>query len=242
MKSTTAMFFALFIMITPACVPTETRNCDGGHGGAGAGGDGGGTASFALECAADADCDQTWSGDCAATQCIDGFCKEQHLPPDYTCSDDLGAPGQCWGGQCCFTCLADLGDKLGAVDVSDGPCMAGNADTACGFGRKLCQDCTITGEVCDRGLCVAPQCVTNDDCEDYNECTVDYCNNGKCHHPTDTQSVSCDAGEGQCVVGTCQPNACLNAEDGSSCVLCDLDGVCVGGLCAQTEPGPPHCE
>ncbi len=107
------------------------------------------------ECESDADCGRS-STDCASSACVDGVCKGWDLPPDYSCQDDMGAPGQCWGGQCCYTCIADLGSDLDKIDIFDGPCMAGNADKACGNDGQLCQDCALAGNVCEHGQCVPP--------------------------------------------------------------------------------------
>lgn len=238
---------ALLTMLLSACGDfemTSSGTCHTGGGGEGGEGTGGGEV-VGAECESDNDCDQTWANDCAKHQCVDGFCKDWHLPPDYTCSDDLGSPGQCWGGQCCFTCIADLGGKPGSIDVLDGPCMAGNADSACGASGQLCQNCEIAGKVCVDGQCVEPSCATSEtcactshlDCPQFGvECVLNACDDGECvlvnlattnELPLDPVS-GLPVGKGCSTDGTSECS--ISADCGTGLSGC-LTSSCVGGVC-----------
>lgn len=89
--------------------------------------------------------------ECRVWTCSFGKCVEEDLTPEHTCEDD-DAP--CWQGACCFTCVADNGSDLDKMDPHDGPCVSGSEDHLCGFGGGLCQDCTLTDQICVSGHCV----------------------------------------------------------------------------------------
>lgn len=89
---------------------------------------------------------------CRIFTCDYGRCVEHDLPPEHTCESEY----PCWKGSCCFTCIADSGHDVGKMDVFDGPCVAGLDDHLCGVGGVLCEDCTVQGEICVAGQCVAP--------------------------------------------------------------------------------------
>lgn len=118
------------------------------------------------ECAVDDDCDSADVHECMAITCDNGHCKVDRFAPDYACHSpdpDGAAPGMpepgeyhCYGGQCCYTCIADSGATPSKIDPSDGPCVAGTADDYCGFGGGLCANCTVQGKVCREGSCVLP--------------------------------------------------------------------------------------
>lgn len=115
------------------------------------------------DCDDDEDCyyvvPQVPTNSCAKGRCIEGRCVEEKHSPVFVCGGLLPPDekeAHCYGGQCCYTCLYDLGNVPGSIDAEDGPCAPGVFDTACGFGGGLCQDCTTTGQVCVRGECADP--------------------------------------------------------------------------------------
>lgn len=93
------------------------------------------------------------------------------------------------------------------------PLSACSSDADCG-----------DGELCDNGVCFVPECgaVGLPDCDDFNDCTVDTCNNYRCtFDPAAAAGLFCDDG-----------NFCTEGDD------CDGSGVCEGAL----NPTIPGCE
>jgi hypothetical protein len=123
------------------------------------------------ECEADPDCEvfpySTMHPECATAKCKDGRCAIEVFSPPYACSspepDASGvwqnkdsSTGQCYGGQCCFGCIVDFGSHPREIDISDGPCVAGNSDDFCGAAGQLCINCTLAGGTCVDGACAYP--------------------------------------------------------------------------------------
>ena len=126
----------------------------------------GGSCGPPTECQSDDDCSVPREHDCMSVRCREGRCETEVFAPDYTCHSpdpDGNAPSlpdsgeyHCYGGQCCYTCIADSGATPSKIDPSDGPCVAGTSDDYCGFGGGLCANCTIRGKVCREGSCILP--------------------------------------------------------------------------------------
>ncbi len=96
-----------------------------------------------------------------------------------------------------------------ACDPLQGVCSPKNLSEGgpCDADNSLCTD----GDHCQAGLCL-PGAAT--DCDDNNECTVDWCDPGSgCHHQA--LSIGCNDGD-----------------------ACTLDDLCVGGKCTGTLAKP----
>jgi hypothetical protein len=171
-------------------------------------------------------------------------------PPDAchvgSCNPDTGnceyerLPG------CCIT-VADCDDS----DLcSDDFCVTGQ----CTYVTKTCQDFnTCTADSCNpiSGECVFAQipgcCVSEDDCDDGNPCTVNTCLESVCQPPTTRVCFDADP----CTIDTCVPaeGGCVHEEVpiGVCCYNefdCDDDDPCTTNSCMSNRcqfVGIPGC-
>ncbi len=97
-------------------------------------------------------------------------------------------------------------------------------------------DYTLTVTVPDTCL---PECTTNDQCDDNNECTMDVCDTttGTCTHPI-ISGTTCDDNNLCTINDTCNENGVCEGEE----VTCDDGDPCTTGTCnpdtGQCEYGP----
>ena len=83
-----------------------------------------------------------------------------------------------------------------------------------------------------------PECETNEDCNDNNECTNDVCNEGVCEYTNVPDNTTCTGGVccgGSCTVPYCSENA--ECDDGEACTTdtCINPGTCSAD-CTNTWP------
>jgi len=77
-----------------------------------------------------------------------------------------------------------------------------------------------------------PECVSNTDCDDQNNCTDDLCEGEKClnlpNEVTCTDGDACTEGD-LCVEGNCLPGQMISCDDNNPCTgdLCGIDEGCV---------------
>lgn len=140
--------------------------------------------------------------------------------------------------------------------VSDGECVEGDGDDACGGGGDQCVACT-GDEVCADGACEAPPGCTPDSCDgccDGDTCVDDattndacgsggnacqacegeaQCSGGRCVTPCGPQTCEgCCNADGTCVAGNADE---LCGGGGSTCIACDAGTTCSGGQCIGTS-------
>jgi hypothetical protein len=144
-----------------------------------------------------------------------------------------------------FLCVCALGlvPSVGC-DVLEGDCPGGCDDmnpctydqcTLFGCGNIPVADgtsCSPSG-VCMDGVCVEPECWTNEDCDDGIACSMDFCSASyTCLHDTKFNGAYCDSGgrDSRCVAGECIEEFCDYSEcdDGNECTFnyCSAPGVC----------------
>ncbi len=172
-----------------------------------------------LECCVPADpiCDD--DNDCTAD-----MCSVTPGPPPMAMCVNSPVTGSCEDGLFCTA-----GDMC-----VDGECVAGTASP--------CEP----GETCveDQDMCIA--CEMPEDCDDMNECTQDFCEEGMCVYMNESAGTACgNAESGPCDnrdtcdgSGVCQPN---NVPNGTPCddgMFCNGDDLCLGGLCGVHEGNP----
>lgn len=163
----------LLMLLLASCEARTTYTiddalADASGGAAGSADAAGSTSSADVECSQDAECQATYplsllNVQCSTVACVAGRCRWTALPADYPCTSpdpDGSGPmltdlsvGQCYGGQCCFGCMMDTGATTSELDPSDGPCVAGNSDDACGRAGHVCVSCALTHQICVQGAC-----------------------------------------------------------------------------------------
>ncbi|RMH41246.1 MAG: carboxypeptidase regulatory-like domain-containing protein [Deltaproteobacteria bacterium] len=82
----------------------------------------------------------------------------------------------------------------------------------------------------------APECTTNADCDDGNDCSFDWCDQGSCAHEPDDQleGEPCDDGDACTTNNTCQNGVCT----GDPVDCSGLSGACATGVC---DPATGEC-
>gem|GEM_PF-5178634 len=179
-----------------------------------------------------------------------GCTRDEQCDDGNACTDDT-----CVGGKCVFTPNDELCDDQDECtddwcDPVEG-CM--HEPVECPDDQDKCTndlcdpvegciyepvDCP-EGQVCDpeTGECV--ECLTDDDCDDGNPCTIDKCIDGACVH-TDVECPDgqvCDPETGECVA--CQTDD--ECDDGDPCTVDE----CVDGACRHTDvecPEGQYCD
>jgi hypothetical protein len=160
-----------------------------------------------FECRTDRDCDDQ-------NECTDDFCSALtcSYQPHRGADCDDGDDNECTRGRC---------NNMGVCTTGTGWAFWEH--------DKPCESDGIPG-VCLCGECVAePECSTNADCDDGNECTDETCDDcGSCHR--DTVSSECDScdrnGErGVCIQGVCREPECSTNADCDDGIAC-TDDVC----------------
>lgn len=125
----------------------------------------------------------------------------------------------CMDGECTAPMSGDCGPDNCDGCCSDGQCVTGGADDACGLGGGVCSACAAS-EQCNAGVC--------EDGVPNNNVTPDPCGPANCNG-------CCDAA-GTCVGGTAA-SAC--GVGGGQCNDCAAAGdSCNAGVC---EAAPPSC-
>ena len=238
-----------------------------------------------VQCVSSGDCPdgQTCRGNaCFVSDGGDPLCETQAECDPYgkICDTvegrcgDCAADAECGEGKICAagTCTID-----GGTNPDDGGSIDGTCETtedcngdACFSG--MCMPCFSDfmcvgltdllmggGDICDpmTGKCIAPQCVTANDCAPKEACYGGgHC--GTCEYDDECRSGEyCEYSTGLCEVGsTTPPSECTINSDctgglicfGGSCTNCDVDDDCDGSnicndsnLCAAPGDTTPEC-
>ena len=191
--------------------------------------------------------------ECTTDECSEGQQQVLHIPTDGPCNDGnvCSVGDACKDGQCI------PGDEQ--LDCDDeNPCTADSCQPANGCIHTPieapCDDLNLctTGDFCIEGQCVADGLL---DCNDDNDCTVDYCDKSEgCLYELKPEFAPCDDGvecsvDGHCIEGYCIPGgyspACMSMCGDGKCEypdgadLCPVDcGPCGDGICGNHENGP----
>ncbi len=97
-----------------------------------------------------------------------------------------------------------------------------------------CKDCGCEeGKTCFQNRCVKKECIIDSDCEDYDNCTIDSCEEYLCVH---TKIEKCQNNDGCC------PKNC-NEKNDNDCVAiecrndqdCKKEDPCIVGFCNNTK-------
>jgi hypothetical protein len=210
---------------------------------------------------------ESCSQDCACgpgQMCCSGQCKAPACSSDSECGDAnsctldscVGAgtcDARCEHGQV-TSCLNDDGCCPGSCNaLNDNDCSVQCGNGLCEPGES-CQSCSRDcgcsgGTLCCNGVCVEPACVSDSQCDDSKDCTLDRClNSNTCLARCETQAItqcangdgccpdSCDANNDNDCVAKCGNGLC---EPGESCESCQQDcgcssgTVCRSGLCVE---------
>lgn len=122
-------------------------------------------------------------------------------------------------------------------DCKDGVKNAQETDVDCG-GKQCagCEDglsCEVNRDClsqnCVKGVCTeawTPECISDEDCEDANPCSVDRCKDSECRHENAPDGASCDDHSSCTKDDYCEQGACT----GSSLIVLDEDFEDFGGL------------
>ena len=182
-----------------------------------------------VECIIDTDCVAKYEDGYA---CNNNICE---LTAN-TCADYPTNYGSCslTGGS---TCTADKTAILSGCSDLD----PSSAYVYCWTQKTNC----LAGKYCIvqnlQASCVnSPQCTTNIDCNDGNECTNDICSSGVCTYSNKVDGTSCSSGGGVCNSGYCSLFECSDGQTQQ----CTIDG-CTGtrtctnhiwGSCVKNDP------
>ncbi|MCK4473701.1 SipW-dependent-type signal peptide-containing protein [Candidatus Parcubacteria bacterium] len=148
------------------------------------------------------------------------------------CEDDE----DCDDENACTLDVCDEDNLCQNICLVDDPCDDGNDHT-------VNDKCTQVGEDC---LCKGTlvECISNEECNDYNECTLDICDeNGVCQN-TCLVGQSCDDGEHYTINDECtqvgedcfcegEPVDCIDAGDCNDNDPCTID-TCENNVCVYT--------
>lgn len=157
--------------------------------------------------------------------CSDGLeCTFDHCSQG-TCSNDI-KPGWCYiWGQCWQEGTANPNNPCLECITAHRKYTWSNDDT------NACDDqnnCTY-GDRCDAGACVG----TDEDCDDGNSCTIDFCQDAQCWHQP-LNAIGCDDGNvctigDICISGECFPGGTdRECDDFNDCTVdsCDPEDGC----------------
>lgn len=191
-----------------------------------------------VGCRDDADCGD--GNDCTFDRCVDAACEHLPMPIGIPCRDGV-CDGEA-NADSCAPCVDDAGTGVdtgctGEQPICDtsaapprcsscqtaGDCDDGNDCTIDRCHRGACEYGTaIDGTPCPDGycngipggeVCVTRRCLTDADCDDSADCTVDTCNDGSlCNHEPDHGQCP-DSGD------VCRPNRCTA---GTGCQVVDV--------------------
>jgi len=178
---------------------------------------------------------------------------------DGYCNDTITGgvqPSACPNETICMAILCTPTDCLDSnAAVNPGAAEGPSGDATCS--DSLDNDCDGLTDMNDPSC---PQCVTNSDCDDANDCTIDACTAGLCVYSPATDGSACDDGlyctdPDTCTGGVCtgSPRVCpgdqcntgfcleimnecrLDAlDDGTACddgEYCTLNDTCLAGVC-----------
>ena len=205
------------------------------------------TTAFAVDCAEDADCDD--SNACTTDTCTDGVCA--NAPVDDCCLLDA----DCADGEVCVenvcmpdpTCATDTDcddNNVCTTDTcTDGVCANAPVDGCC----LLDAECAAN-EVCVENICVPdvqPDCVTDDDCADGEVCIGGVCLAGgpdSCVGLCGGQAETCYCDDACFEMEDCCADVCDACPELIGCCVPDCTGKACGddgcgGDCGDCEPG-----
>jgi len=166
-------------------------------------------------------CDADMDGYCNDT--ITGGVQPSACPNETICMAVLCTPTDCLD--------SDAGVNPGAAEGPYG-------DPTCS--DSLDNDCNGLTDMNDPAC---PQCVTNSDCDDANDCTTDTCSGGLCTYSPLPDGTACDDGQYCTDPDTCTTGVCLGAArvcPGDQCNTgfchemmneCQLNAVADGTAC-----------
>lgn len=95
-----------------------------------------------------------------------------------------------------------------------------------------------------QAICIdKPQCTSNSNCNDGNECTNDMCSNGICTYSNKADGTSCSSGTSICKSGFCSLLECTNGQT-QSCTIGSCAGTrtCSNNLWGSCVKIDPNCD
>ena len=129
-------------------------------------------------CGYDPECVAMTTPTCKIGHCRNGTCTQESAPDGTFCVPSLGAnPGVCFGGSCADDILCDDGNPCtdDFVDPS-GVCVG---VTVYVYARSCPLGISGNEGICQNGAC---KCNSNDDCDDGDPSTSDFCSEAECFH------------------------------------------------------------
>jgi len=187
-----------------------------------------------VECLDDGDCDKAYhcdnytciedecvsDGDCGAYEiCDDGFCV-----PEFECieDDDCDTDFVCEDGVCIASCHTAF-DCPAGHGCKDGHCLetCDNDDS--------CED---PHTICEEGICVPVECMSNDDCDG----ELIRCNDGRCETYTPCDTIADCEEHHLCVDGICEelPRCDIDSDCSELCI--ENPCVCKDHHCYEIIP------
>ncbi len=128
------------------------------------------------KCQYDVECAHMTAANCVVGACANGECRAEYAQDGSFCVPSLGEnPGVCFSGNCVEDILCDDGNECTDDFVNpDGVC---SGVTTYVFSRS----CTFNAHdgICANGECT---CNSDDDCDDNNTSTADFCLDLICFH------------------------------------------------------------
>ncbi|MFH0929391.1 MAG: putative metal-binding motif-containing protein [Candidatus Aenigmatarchaeota archaeon] len=157
-----------------------------------------------YECFANEDCDD--SNACTIDECVLGACTYTCVEDGTECDDGNSntVNDACYSGSCVGETDND-GDGYGDDDCDDSnPAINPGAEEVCC--DEIDNDCD--GEV-DEGC----ECSTDEDCDDFNVCTIDKCVEGFCTYTNAENGTVCNDSNSSTVNDVCMLGVCGGEDD-----------------------------
>ena len=147
-------------------------------------------------------------------------CGDFILSVGEECESDVHCEGheECQGCQC--------------ISLVTGVCGNGIVE-----GGENCSNCPrdvwcAENQLCLAGRCETPECKFDDDCHDFDPCTIDTCHNNRCYRREDKDIVGCEI---------CGDTIISAAEECESNADCRSDEVCSDCQCVSAYVAPAIC-
>lgn len=173
------------------------------------------------------------NNDCLPTECKaqNGACIPFSQQNNLQCGNLGNSCTPCTNPLTCDTTVGACRDTTCNGCVSNGTCVTGNSNSACGIAGVACDVCG-SGETCQNGVCTGGSSCGPGNC---NGC----CQNGVC--VSGNSQSACGTGGNVCTScssGTCSAGVCNSsgtASVGSACSTnSDCAAVGVGAICKKT--------
>ncbi|APR85866.1 Hypothetical protein A7982_11215 [Minicystis rosea] len=185
------------------------------------------------------------------SDCVNGYCDATNHCATPTCSDTVQNGNEtdtdCGGAQCNGlgkTCAVnkhcDLNDDCTSqycdTKVTPAICKTPTCSDTVQNGNETDTDC---GGGSFQGGTACGKCPVNKKCNNANDCSTGFCNNGTCATKADGEFCAADT---DCTNGHCVDNVCCNTACNGTCQACSAatkttggDGVC-GDAKVNTDP------